>query len=183
MYNEGIVPRNKVTFLINTYILSLLLFFFFWLCPFSQQPKLRRQQREKEVNFLFAFFLFFIFYLRAVLTAYGGSQARVPIRAEAASLPMPEPQQRRIRAASATYTTAHGNARSLTHWARPGIKRVSSGILVRFIATEPQRELLKLIFSPCSHNFVAVQIYLHYLLELSAVMGMLHICTIQYGSH
>ena len=30
---------------------------------------------------------------------------------------MPEPQQHRIRAASATYTTAHGNAGSLTPWA------------------------------------------------------------------
>jgi len=29
--------------------------------------------------------------------------------------PMPEPQKRGIRAASATYTTAHGNAGSLTH--------------------------------------------------------------------
>ena len=29
--------------------------------------------------------------------------------------PTPEPQQRRIRAASATYTTAQGDARSLTH--------------------------------------------------------------------
>ena len=29
--------------------------------------------------------------------------------------PMPQPQQRQIQAASATYTTAHGNASSLTH--------------------------------------------------------------------
>ena len=29
--------------------------------------------------------------------------------------PTPEPQQRRIRVTSATYTTAHGNAGSLTH--------------------------------------------------------------------
>ena len=29
--------------------------------------------------------------------------------------PTPEPQQRRIRATTATYTTAHGNAGSLTH--------------------------------------------------------------------
>ena len=31
------------------------------------------------------------------------------------------------------YTTAHSNAGSLTHWARTGIKPVSSWILVRFI--------------------------------------------------
>ena len=33
---------------------------------------------------------------------------------------MPEPQQQGIWAVSATYTTAHGNTGSLTHWARPG---------------------------------------------------------------
>ena len=47
--------------------------------------------------------------------------------------PTPEPQQRGIRAASATYTTAHGNAGSLTHWARPGIELSTSWFLVRFI--------------------------------------------------
>ena len=33
----------------------------------------------------------------------------------------------------ATYTTGHGNAGSLTHWARPGIELMSSWILVRFV--------------------------------------------------
>ena len=46
--------------------------------------------------------------------AYGGSQARGLIGAAAAK-PMPEPQQRGIRASSANYATAHGNAGSLTH--------------------------------------------------------------------
>ena len=32
-----------------------------------------------------------------------------------------------------TYTTAYSNARSLTHWARPGIEPVSSWMLVRFV--------------------------------------------------
>ena len=54
---------------------------------------------------------------------------------------MPQPQQRRIRAMSATYTTAHGNAGSLTPWARPGIEPASSWILVRFVSSEPQWEL------------------------------------------
>ena len=40
------------------------------------------------------------------------------------------------------YTTAHSNARSLTHWARPGIKPASSWILVGFITTKPLWELL-----------------------------------------
>ena len=47
--------------------------------------------------------------------------------------PTPEPQQRRIRAVSATYTTAHSNAGSLTHWARPGIEPTTSWFLVGFI--------------------------------------------------
>ena len=40
--------------------------------------------------------------------------------------PTPQPQQCQIQAASATFTTAHGNTRSLTHWARPGIKSATS---------------------------------------------------------
>ena len=39
-----------------------------------------------------------------------------------------------------------GNTRSLTHWARPGIKPASSWTLVRFISTEPQWELPKYLF-------------------------------------
>ena len=39
-------------------------------------------------------------------------------------------------------TAAHGNAGSLTHWARPGIKPTSSWIRVGFIIAEPQQELL-----------------------------------------
>ena len=34
---------------------------------------------------------------------------------------------------SATYTTAHGNAESLTHWVRPGIKPTSSWPLAGFV--------------------------------------------------
>ena len=48
--------------------------------------------------------------------------------------PTPQPQQRGIRATSATYTTAHGNARSLTRYMRPGIEPGSSWILVRFVS-------------------------------------------------
>ena len=47
--------------------------------------------------------------------------------------PGPQPQQRGIWAKPAIYTTAHCNTRSLTHWARPGIKPLSSWVLVRFI--------------------------------------------------
>ena len=50
-----------------------------------------------------------------------------------------------IQATSWTYTTAHGNAGSSMHWARPGIEPASSWILVRFVSTEPQWELLHLL--------------------------------------
>ena len=55
--------------------------------------------------------------------------------------PMPEPQQRQIQAASATYTMAHFNARSLTHWARPEIKPTTSWFLVIFVSAMPRQEL------------------------------------------
>ena len=42
---------------------------------------------------------------------------------------------------SATYTTGHGNTRSLTQWVRPGIEPESLWILVGFIIAEPQGEL------------------------------------------
>ena len=54
---------------------------------------------------------------------------------------MPQPQQRRIRAASVTYTTAHGNTGSPTQSARPGIEPASSQILVGFISAVPWWEL------------------------------------------
>ena len=44
-------------------------------------------------------------------------------------------------AASATYTTTHGNARSLTHWVRPGFEPATSWFLVGFISTAPRPEL------------------------------------------
>ena len=47
--------------------------------------------------------------------------------------PTPQPQQQGIQAVSSTYTTAHGNARSLSRWARPGIKPPSSWMLVGFV--------------------------------------------------
>ena len=61
--------------------------------------------------------------------AYGGSQARDPNRSYSCQ-PTSQPQQQGIWAMSATYTTAHGHARS---WVRPGIGPASSWILVGFI--------------------------------------------------
>ena len=50
-----------------------------------------------------------------------------------------QPQQRQIRAVSATYAAACNNARYL---AGPGIEPASSWILAGFISAEPQWQLL-----------------------------------------
>ena len=64
------------------------------------------------------------FFFRATPTAYGSSQARGKNRTAAASLNYSHSNQ--IWAMSATYTTAHGNVKSLTHWTGPGIEPASS---------------------------------------------------------
>ena len=65
-----------------------------------------------EIPEVIPFFFFCLF--RAATATYGGSQARDLIGAVAPD-PTPQPQQRQILDASATYTTAHGNAGLLTH--------------------------------------------------------------------
>ena len=76
----------------------------------------------------------YICFYRAAPAAYGSSWARGSNWSRSC-WPVPQPQQRQIWAASAIYTTAHGNTGLLTHWAGPGIKLTSSWILVRFIST------------------------------------------------
>ena len=60
--------------------------------------------------------------------------------------PMPQPQPHQSQAMSATYTTAHSNAGSFTHWVRPGIEPASPWILVRYVSAAPQCELTNFIF-------------------------------------
>ena len=67
----------------------------------------------------------------------------------------PQPQKHRIQAVSVIYTTGHGNVRSLTHWTRSGIKPTSSGILVKFISTEPQQELLQFFLDNSSLQWLS----------------------------
>ena len=76
-------------------------------------------------------FFFFFGLFRATPMAYGSSQVRGRIGAVAASLHHSHSNigSKRVRDLS----TAHGDARSLTHWARPGIKLASSWILVGFV--------------------------------------------------
>ena len=77
------------------------------------------------------FFSFCLF--RAEPLAYGSSQARGAGNQTCSCQPITQPQRHQIWATSATYITAYGNARSLSHWSGPGIQPTFSGILVRFI--------------------------------------------------
>ena len=80
------------------------------------------------------YYYFFVFaFSWAAPAAYGGSQAPYGVQWSCSHRPRPEPQQLGIRAASAIYTTAHGNAGSLTHWARAGTEPATSWFLVGFV--------------------------------------------------
>ena len=81
---------------------------------------------HEELRGCMDFFFFFAFFI-AVPRTYGSSKARCW-----------------NGAASVTYTTAHVNTGSLTHWTRPGIEPVSFWILVGFITTQPWWELPRL---------------------------------------
>ena len=83
---------------------------------------------------LLCFVLFLIFFRKKKFTGYASNQRY-------SCQTISQPQQCGIWAASANYTTAHSSARSLTHWASPGIEPTSSWILVRFIIIEPWQEL------------------------------------------
>ena len=79
----------------------------------------------------------------ATPSIYGSSQARDQIRPADDSLC--HSQQYQIRASSGTYPVVCGNARSLTHWARPGDEPTSLGTLCWFLTHKPQRELLQIL--------------------------------------
>ena len=96
--------------------------------------------------FLPSFLFFFLSCLfRAEPVAYGSSQARGRIGAAAAGLhhnhsnSRPEPHLQ-----PTPQLTAMPDP--LTHWVRPGIRPASSGMLVRFVSTEPQWELHDFFF-------------------------------------
>ena len=68
----------------------------------------------------------------------------------------------RIRAASVTYTTVCGSARSLTYRARPGIQPATSWFLVGFVSAVPLRELphptfLNLLLRHSTYKHILIQ--------------------------
>ena len=102
------------------------------------------------LSFIFYFFYFLLF--RAKPVRYGCSKARGLIGAAAFGLHHSH-SKCGIWAASVTYTTAHGNAESLTHWVRSGIEPASSWTLVGFVTTGPQRDLPKNFLNSISQYF------------------------------
>ena len=92
-------------------------------------------------NFFAFLIFFFFFFLRAAPMACGSSQARGWTGAIASAYTPATATQHRVQAMSATYTTTHGNAGSLSHWTRTGIKPKSSCLLVVFVSAVPQWEL------------------------------------------
>ena len=98
---------------------------------------------------LFLFIYLDLLSLGATSTAYGGSQPRDRIWAVAASLHHSDSNVGSEPHLWATYTTAHSNAGSLTHWSSPRIQPVFSWILVGSLTTEPHWELLTLLILCC----------------------------------
>ena len=93
----------------------------------------------KQSGFFFGFGLDFVLFcfcfrlFRAAPEAHGSSQGKGQIAGLCHS--------NRIWVMPVTYAMAHSNTGSLTYWERPGIKPVSSWILVGFVTAEPQWEL------------------------------------------
>ena len=82
---------------------------------------------DTKLLWVFTAFLFFFFCHTHSIWKFPG----YGLNWSCICLPTPQPRSCQIRAVSATYTTAHGNARSLTHCAGSRIKPASSWILVR----------------------------------------------------
>ena len=101
-------------------------------------------EKDEFFCFLVAGFFFFCLF-RATPLVYGGSQARGQIRAVATGLHYNH-SSRRYEPCLQPTSELVANARSLTHWAIPGMEPASSWILVRFVSTEPQWELKDEIF-------------------------------------
>ena len=96
---------------------------------------LLEKQNRKDASFSSSSFFFFFFFFRASPLAYGSSWANGQIRAVATTLLTHSSTGSKPH----LQPTAHGNARSLIHWARPASLR----ILVGFVTAKSWRELWK----------------------------------------
>ena len=108
--------------------------------------------------------------LRAASVAYGSSQAMGQIQATAAGLHHSHSNEGSKPHLWHTHTTAHSSARSLTHWARPGIEPAPSRSLVGFVSSGPRWELLlsSLFYRQGNGEYKSLnlsQVYRQYLTE------------------
>ena len=87
------------------------------------------------ITYLFFIYLFitYLFFVFSRAAPWHMEVPRLGVQSELYHQPMPQPQQCGIRVASGTYTTAPGNARSLSHWARPEIEPTTSWFLIGFV--------------------------------------------------
>ena len=97
---------------------------------------------------LLSFFFFFFFFFEAASAAYESSQARGWIGVAAAGLHHSHRHSNAGCATCATCAAAHGRARSLIHWARPGIEPASS-------------QTLCWVLNPLSHNGNSIFAFLY----------------------
>ena len=117
---------------------------------------------------LFCFVLLFRAYGIWTFPGYGLNQSY-------SRQPLPQSQKHQFRAPSATYTTVHGSAGSLTHWAVPGVETMSSWILVGFIsAAKAQRDLQLQVFKRCTvlmkNHYIVTPLSKHKFLSLLKVV-------------
>ena len=91
--------------------------------------------------------------------------------------PTSQLQQLGLPAASVAYAAAYGNARSPTHWVRPGTDPPSPWILVGFISATPQQEFLILFWLLLLCGIVWSQeagfLWLLFLKMVLAIQGLL----------
>ena len=92
----------------------------------------------------------------ATPAAYGGSQARGPIRAIAAGLHQSHSNTRSKPRLQPTYTTAHGDAGSLTHGVRPGIEPSASWFIVGFHCATMRTSAMG-IFKKYTDNLILIR--------------------------
>ena len=108
-------------------------------CLSSQKILLDSVVLDWEFFFFFFFCLLsFFFFFSVVPAAYGGFQARGLIGPVAAGL-----HQSHSNEGSELHLRAHGNAGSLTHQARTGIKPATSWFLVGLVSAVPRWEFLE----------------------------------------
>ena len=134
---------------------------------FPESPTQRWQILDSSGSIITLTKFFFFWLFRVAPMAYESSQARGLIRVIPVRLHHSH-SNTGFEPCLWPNTTAHGNARSLTYWERPGIEPASSWILVRFINTEPQWELQIDQFF-----IVNIYLYLSYWLGISGELWLL----------